>query len=45
MKRRTFLASAVSAALAILMKIIQKGKIEWFAAYLIPIGIIGLIFF
>lgn len=33
------------AALAILMKIIQKGKIEWFAAYLIPLGILGLIFF
>ncbi len=31
-------------ALAFLMKIIKKGKLEWFAAYLIPIGILGLIF-
>ncbi len=32
-------------ALALLMKIINKGKLEWFAAYLIPLGIVGLIFF
>lgn len=32
-------------ALAFLMKIIRKGKLEWFAAYLIPLGILGLIFF
>ncbi|AEE17917.1 undecaprenyl-diphosphate phosphatase [Treponema brennaborense] len=32
------------AALAFLMKIIRKGKLEWFAAYLIPIGILGIIF-
>ena len=31
-------------ALAILMKIIRKGKLEWFAAYLIPLGILGLLF-
>lgn len=31
-------------ALACLMKIIKKGKLEWFAAYLIPVGILGLIF-
>lgn len=32
-------------ALAFLMKIIRKGKLEWFAAYLIPAGILGIIFF
>lgn len=32
-------------ALAFLMKIIRKGRLEWFAAYLIPLGILGLIFF
>lgn len=31
-------------ALACLMKIIKKGKLEWFAAYLIPVGILGMIF-
>ncbi|MBO5137824.1 MAG: undecaprenyl-diphosphate phosphatase [Spirochaetaceae bacterium] len=30
-------------ALALLMKIIRKGKLEWFAAYLIPVGILGII--
>lgn len=30
-------------ALALLMKIIKKGKLEWFAAYLITIGIAGLV--
>ena len=32
-------------ALALLMKIINKGKLEWFAVYLVPLGILGLIFF
>jgi len=32
-------------ALSFLMKIIHKGKLEWFAVYLIPLGIVGLIFF
>jgi len=32
-------------SLSILMKLIRKGKLEWFACYLIPLGIIGLIFF
>jgi undecaprenyl-diphosphatase len=32
-------------SLAFLMKLIRKGKLEWFAAYLIPVGILGLIFF
>lgn len=32
------------AALAILMKIIKKGRLEWFAAYLIPVAILGIIF-
>ena len=32
-------------ALFLLMKIIKKGKLEWFACYLIPLGIAGLIFF
>ena len=27
------------------MKIIEKGKLGWFACYLIPIGIAGLLFF
>lgn len=31
-------------ALAVLMKIIRKGKLEWFALYLIPLGILGLLF-
>lgn len=31
-------------ALALLMKIVRRGKLEWFAAYLIPAGILGLIF-
>ena len=40
-------AAAFSAgyiSLTLLMKIIQKGKLQWFAAYLIPAGIIGMIF-
>ncbi len=32
------------AALFLLMKIIKKGKLEWFACYLIPAAILGLIF-
>lgn len=31
-------------ALSWLMKIIRKGKLEWFACYLIPVGILGMIF-
>ena len=31
-------------ALSVLMKIVRKGKLEWFALYLIPVGILGLIF-
>ncbi|MBR0100983.1 MAG: undecaprenyl-diphosphate phosphatase [Treponema sp.] len=32
-------------SLSILMKLIRRGKLEWFACYLIPLGILGLIFF
>ncbi len=32
-------------SLSLLMKLIKKGKLEWFALYLIPLGILGLIFF
>lgn len=32
------------AALTWLMKLIRKGKLEWFAVYLIPVGILGMIF-
>lgn len=38
-----FIAGYIS--LALLMKLIRKGKLEWFAAYLVPLGILGLIFF
>lgn len=31
-------------ALSVLMKIVRKGKLEWFALYLIPAGILGLVF-
>ncbi|MCQ2601311.1 MAG: undecaprenyl-diphosphate phosphatase [Treponema sp.] len=31
-------------SLFLLMKIIKKGKLEWFAAYLIPVAILGFIF-
>ena len=31
-------------SLMLLMKIIKKGKLAWFALYLIPLGILGLIF-
>lgn len=31
-------------SLTFLMKIIKKGKLEWFACYLIPVGILGMIF-
>lgn len=36
---------AAYASLAWLMRIIKKGKLEWFAAYLIPLGILGLLLF
>lgn len=32
------------ASLALLMKLIRKGKLQWFAAYLIPVAILGLLF-
>ena len=32
-------------SLMLLMKLIRKGKLQWFAAYLIPAGILGMIFF
>lgn len=32
-------------SLSILMKLIRKGRLEWFACYLIPLGVFGLIFF
>lgn len=32
------------ASLAWLMRIIRRGKLEWFACYLIPAGILGMIF-
>ncbi len=32
-------------SLTCLMKLIKKGKIVWFAAYLIPVGILGILFF
>ncbi|MCR5725735.1 MAG: undecaprenyl-diphosphate phosphatase [Treponema sp.] len=31
-------------ALTWLMRLIRKGRLEWFAAYLIPLGVLGLIF-
>lgn len=37
-----FTAGIVS--LTLLMKLIKKGKLQWFAFYLIPLGILGLIF-
>ena len=30
-------------SLLLLMKLIRKGKLQWFAAYLIPVGILGMI--
>lgn len=33
------------AALSWLMRLIHKGRLEWFAAYLVPLGVLGLIFF
>ncbi|MBP5283082.1 MAG: undecaprenyl-diphosphatase, partial [Treponema sp.] len=33
------------AALSLLMKLINRGKLAWFAVYLIPLGIFGLIYF
>lgn len=38
----SFIVGYVS--LFLLMKIIKKGKLEWFAAYLIPVAIVGLVF-
>ncbi len=37
--------AAAYASLALLMKLVKKGRLEWFAAYLIPLGIAGLLFF
>lgn len=37
--------AAAYASLSWLMRIIKKGRLEWFACYLIPLGILGLIFF
>lgn len=31
-------------SLALLMKIVKKGKLSWFALYLIPVAVLGLIF-
>lgn len=31
-------------SLTFLMKVIRKGKLHWFAVYLIPVGILGLLF-
>lgn len=31
-------------ALSWLMRLIKKGRLEWFACYLIPVGILGMIF-
>ncbi len=31
-------------SLTFLMKVIRKGKLHWFAAYLIPVGILGIMF-
>lgn len=36
---------AAYASLSWLMGIIKKGRLEWFACYLIPLGILGLVFF
>lgn len=32
-------------SLVFLMKLIRKGKLQWFSAYLIPMGIFGILFF
>jgi len=32
------------AALLVLMPIVRKGKLAWFAAYLVPAGVLGLLF-
>lgn len=42
-----FLTAFVSGyfALSVLMKLIKKGRLEWFAFYLVPVGIIGLFMF
>ena len=31
-------------ALFFLMKLIKKGRLEWFAFYLVPLGVLGMIF-
>ncbi len=31
-------------ALSFLMKLIKKGRLEWFSCYLIPLGVLGMIF-
>lgn len=31
-------------SLATLMKLIKKGKLQWFAAYLIPVAVLGILF-
>ena len=43
----SFVTAFVSgyAALSLLMKLINRGKLAWFAVYLIPLGIFGLIYF
>lgn len=47
----TLIAGCVAAfisgilALTFLMKLVKSGKLYWFAVYLIPLGILGLIFF
>lgn len=37
--------AAAYASLSLLMKLVKKGRLEWFAAYLLPLGIAGLILF
>lgn len=32
-------------ALAFLMKLIKRGRLQWFAAYLVPLGIFGIVYF
>jgi undecaprenyl-diphosphatase len=32
------------ASLACLMKLIRRGRLEWFAVYLVPLGAAGLLF-
>lgn len=37
--------AAAYASLAFLMRLVKKGRLEWFAAYLLPLGIAGLLLF